>query len=381
VSSLVVWTVGNGVAPLLPVYAAQLGAGPALIGTYLAFSYLALATGTLIAGWLSDRLQSRKALIIVGGAVNVPAIWLMGRATNVWQLAALTGTVWFGGGTVLALVSILTGLFAEPSERGRLFGILSLTGALGSLLGGLATGPMADRWGYPTMFAILALFWSLSPLVALLLEDKVVVPVRDGDPSGAGEASGFGGSFHLLLLASVLIGLSYFVAVLSRSLVMDALGFGASAISGTGAVGGAVTLPLPALLGWLSDRMSRKRLLIGCCLVGAVGVLALALAASLWHFWVVMSLVSVLFCVSGVGSAMVTDLVGEGSLGRGLSLFTATTWVGAVLGFAGTGYAIQRLGLTPTVVVGASLPLVAVALLIPIREGGAGRSRLTPPSP
>jgi predicted MFS family arabinose efflux permease len=65
---------------------------------------------------------------------------------------------------------------------------------------------------------------------------------------------------------------------------------------------------------------------------------------------------------------MVTDLVPQGSLGRGMSLFTATTWAGGVVGFAGTGYAVERLGMTPTVVMGAFLPLIAIALVIPIRQ-------------
>jgi MFS family permease len=367
--SLVIWTIGNGLLPLLPVFATQIGAEPAVVGYYLSFSYLTLATGTVVAGWLSDKLQRRKALLIVGGVVSIPAIWLMGQATNVWHLAALTATVWFPGGMVLTLVSILTGLFAEETERGKVFGILSLTSALGTLIGGVTTGPIVDRWGYPTMFAALSLFWSLSPLTALLLEDKVVARVRDSDASAAREKPGLGGSFFLLLLASLAVGLAYFVAILSRSLVMNDLGFSAAAISSTGAISGAVTLPLPPLLGWLSDRVGRKRLMALCYLAGTVGLLALAVSVSLWHFWVVISLMNILSSVGSVGSAMVTDLVPQGSLGRGMSLFTAMTWVGGIIGFAGTGYAVQNLGMTSTFVMGAFLPLIAIVLLIPIRQG------------
>jgi MFS family permease len=352
----------------LPVYATQIGAGPAVAGTYLSFSYLALATGTVAAGYLSDRLQRRKALIIAGGVAGIPAIWLMGRATTVWQLAALTATVWFLGGTVLALASILTGLFARESEQGRVFGLLAMTSALGSLVGGLTTGPIADRWGFATLFVALSLFWSLSPLSGLLLKDKVIARAQPGESPAAREKPAFGGSFFLLLLASLAMGLALFAGILSRSLMMDQRGFSAAAVSSTAAIGGAATLPLPPLLGWLSDRTSRKRLMVVCCLAGSVGLLALAASASLWHFWGASALLNVLLYVSSVGSPMVTDLVPEGSLGRGMSLFTATTWAGGIVGFAGTGYAIERLGTTSTLVMGALLPLIAITLLIPIRE-------------
>ena len=81
----------------------------------------------------------------------------------------------------VTLLSVLTGLFAEEAERGKAFGILSLTSALGTLIGGATAGPIADRWGYPTMFLGLSLCWSLSPLTALALEDKVVARIRDRD--------------------------------------------------------------------------------------------------------------------------------------------------------------------------------------------------------
>ena len=65
VCSLILWTIGNGMAPLMPVHATALGATQAVTGYYLSFSYVALAAGTLVAGWLSDRFQRRKMLIIV----------------------------------------------------------------------------------------------------------------------------------------------------------------------------------------------------------------------------------------------------------------------------------------------------------------------------
>jgi MFS family permease len=373
VCSLVPLTVGNGLLPLLPVYAVQVGATPAVAGYYLSFSFLTLATGTVVAGWLSNKLQRRKALLVVASVVSIPGIWLMGLATNIWQLAALTAAVWFLAGMGITLLSILTGLFAEEGERGKAFGILSLTGALGALIGGTTTGPIADRWGYPTMFAAVSLFLALWPLTGLLLEDKVVERVRRGETSTAGERPRLGGGFFLLLLASLGAAVVNYVCALGTSLAMNELGFVSAAISSTMAVGGAVTLPLPPLIGWLSDRVGRKRLLALCYLAGTVGLLLLAVSVSLYHFWVANSLLSVLAYVGrGVGSALVTDLASQESLGRGISLFSATTWIGGIIGFAGTGYAVQHLGMAPTFIVGAFLPLIAIILLIPIRQAERG---------
>jgi MFS family permease len=79
----------------------------------------------------------------------------------------------------------------------------------------------------------------------------------------------------------------------------------AAAISSIGAIGGAFALPLPSLIGWLSDRVERKRLLALSHLIGTVDLLILAASASLWRFWVVASLMAVFVSVSGaVGSRL-----------------------------------------------------------------------------
>jgi MFS family permease len=368
--SLVPWIVGNGMLPLLPVYATQLGADPAVVGFYLSFAFLALTAGTLGAGWLSDRLQSRKVPLVASCLAAVPATWLMGRATNIWQLALLTATFCLMAGIAVTAATILAGLLAGKEERGRVFGILALASPLGSLIGGLASGFLADRWGYPAMFATLALLLLL-PLAGLLLPDK---PVRHPQPdrtAAAGARPGLGRSFYLLFAASLAAMIAYYVSLLGRSLSMDELGFSATAIAGTTALGGAITLPLPPLVGWLSDRLGRKSFLALSYLAGAAGLALLSLSASLWHFWLVIFLVSVLASVSrAVGNALVTDLVPRASLGRALSLFGTTVWIAGIVGNALSGFAVQALGQTLAFLLASLLPLASILLLVPIRPSG-----------
>jgi MFS family permease len=366
ICSLAMWTVGNGLLPLLPIYARQLGADSAVAGYYLAFSYLGLAAGALSASWVSDRFQSRKLPIIIAGLLGIPATWLMGQATGILSLSVLTAILWFCGGLTLALISILTGLSAGQGERGKIFGILSLTSGLGALFGGLSTGYIVQHWGFSTMFTGLAGFIILSPLSAFFLAEKEVKQVRE--IGGPAKAPGLGQPFFLLFAASLIASITGFIVLLVRSLLMNDLGFGALAISSTGAIGGIVTLPLPFLVGWLSDRQGRKNFLYPGYLAGFVSVCVLAFSSLLWHFWAVVILQSFSGSVTTpIGNALATDLLPPQALGKGLALFNAASWIGGVLGFAGGGYALKSFGQTPTLMIGICLALIAIVLLIQVR--------------
>lgn len=369
ICSVAIWIYGNGLLPLLPVYAKQLGAESAAIGYYMSFIYIAIAVSTVTAGWLSDKLQRRKILLILAGVLLIPSSLLLGQVPSFSYLIVLTAVLWFLGGMGLTLVSILAGMFAKRSERGKVFGTLALTGALGSLIGGLTTGAIADRYGYPTMFTVLAIEMVLVPLAALLLEDRPVTQAQPSQASAVRDRPEMGNRYFLLIIASTLVGIVNFSGLLGISLTMIGQSFDSTAIASTMVVGGAVALPVPPVVGWLSDRIGRKQLLAFSYLIGTLVLLILAWSISIWHFWLVSALRSALFYANnGLGPALVADLVPKESLGRGIALFNATAWIGGILGYGTTGYAIQNLGLVSTFVIGSLLPLMAIILLIPIRQ-------------
>jgi YNFM family putative membrane transporter len=368
VSSFVIWTIGNGLLPLLPVYARKLGADSSVTGYYLAFSYLALTFGALSAGWISERLQRRKMPFIIAGLASIPAAWLIGRVEEIWSLTILTALLWFCGGVGLALAGIITGMSAGKDERGKIFGILSLTGGLGALLGGLSAGFIVDHWGFPAMFTAMAVLLVCWPVAGSFLVEKETIEVQGEREAGQAKPP-LGNNYYLLFFASLISSVAGFIVILGRSLMMNDMQFGAMSIASTGAIGGLVGMPIPFLMGWLSDRMGRKIFLYLSYTAGMVSLVVLIYSSSLWHFWVVIALQSIFGGANGtIGSALIADLVPKESLGRGLSLFSATAWIGGVLGFGSAGLAFKNFGVFSTLIVGIGLVAIAIALLIPIHD-------------
>jgi MFS family permease len=367
ICNLVPWIIGNGLVPLLPVYATQLGADSAVAGYYLAFSYLALACGALSAGWVSDHTNRRKLPLIAAGLVSIPMAWLMGQTNSIWSLTVFTALLWYAGGMGLALCSILAGMYADPGERGKVFGILTLTVGLGALVGGLGIGWLVELRGYTVMFNCLAAFLTLWPVSALFLKEKDT-PKLWKQTSPAPKKKSLGRNFTLLFLSACLASITTFFIVLMRSIVMRDLDFSPLEISSTGAIGGVIAMPLPVLMGWLSDRKGRKPFLYAGILAAMVSLILLAFTKALWGFWIVFIFQGT--ASQGIGTianALAADLVPRESLGKALSLIGSTGWIGGVVGFGLTGYAMQNLGVAASIIIGSLLAVSAIGLLIPIQ--------------
>src|SRR5262245_29816822 len=123
--NLALSTMAVTVGALLPIVAGRLGADSALNGFYLSATAASIAVGNLMAGWLSDRLQRRKHLLILAGMIEMVSLWLIGRAPDMTQLFVFTMATGLLFGVQVTTVGILAGLFAGESERGRVFGLIA----------------------------------------------------------------------------------------------------------------------------------------------------------------------------------------------------------------------------------------------------------------
>jgi MFS family permease len=374
--SLVNWSTGNGLLPLLPKYAKTFGATDAIIGIYLGTSYLSIALGTVVAGWLADRVGHRKLLMILVGLGIPPLLLGLSQAGEFWEAAVLTAAIWWLAGMSLALASIVAGLGAEAGERGRALGFLAVAAPTGSVIGGLGIGVLADALGFRTMWIALAALYLLGPAAGLLLRDVPAFPKTTAGPQ-APWSRGWGAAYILLLGVGLLAAFGSFIGALGRSLAMES--FSNADITSTVAVAGIATLPFPFFVGSLSDRLGRLRFLALCYAAGVTGLAVYSASTVLWQFWLASALVAFVSYVStGVGSALVVDLVPRGSVGRGLALFSGMGWTGGILGFLIGGSLFPAVGFAAAFLFGATLLLVAALLLVPIRAAmrSATRARI-----
>lgn len=378
--NLVIWTLGNGLLALLPIYVESLGADDFVAGLYLAITYVALTAGTFTAGRLHDRGRAGRRVLIASGAVCAPIISAVAFVGDLWVFVAMTAAVWYFGGIGLALTYIFAGRQAGPGERGRVMGTLALAAPLGSVIGGLLVGGMQAAWGYPGMWLAGGLVWFLCPAAGAFVRDESASPPvggRAGRPRVPWRDRGF----LLLLGASVLGSTAYFIASLGRSLAMK--DFPGLDVTSTVTVAGLVSLPFPFLIGSLSDRRGRAGFLLLCYLSGVAGLLVYSRALTLPVFWAAAALMGIeAYASTAVGAALVTDVVPRDALGGGMAAYNATGWIGAIVGFLGGGLMSNTIGGPLAFLVGMGVMAGAVIMMVPLwaarRTRGGARARDAP---
>lgn len=379
------WWVGSGVVPLLPIYAARLDASPAVVGNYLSLLFLALATGTIMGGWLAPKVRRFRQLLMALGASSGVAILLMGQTTMIWQLILLSVASWFASGMSVSLVMTLVGEYAEKDKRGHAFSLLAMAAALGGLLGG-ASGFIVDHWGFTRLFTLGGSLWFAQLFIAAFLTNppqmtRPEAAAQIGRAQNGAEGSLFVIPFLLLLVGALLVSIAGFVGFLGRTLGMEASGFSNATITLIAALGAGLGLIFNPLLGRLSDRGRRRLLLLILYMIGAPALVITAHAHTVTDYVMVAVLLALVAAERGISAALVSDLVPGRVLSRSLSLLEGMKWLGGVVGLAGSGYAIEQLGLAQALLWSTFLPVLAALLLLFLHVGKAHTGQIPTPQP
>jgi len=343
--NFIVYFIGTGLMPILPLYASRFGISSSGSGLYIAFIFGAITLGTVLTGRIAYR-YSIRGIFLVAGILGIPALALLGRSTDFWQVVLLTAAVWFLAGVGTALVNVQAGLHTTRDKRGQSFSLMFLALPAASLVAGVTIGRLVEWGSYRLMFDVLAIIWAAWPFLTILLPNErpeqelsEITEKKDvGRPA-------FSALFYLLVVATILSATTFYLTRLGTSFSLAFLGFSPSAVASTSAVGGLVALLAIYLIATLANRLGRRQILILGYAFAVAATVTMSVAGELWHFWLATAMLYMARSINGaVTPALATDLLTRENLGRGLPYLSAGNWLAGIFGSAIAGIGIDNLG-------------------------------------
>ena len=347
--------------PLLPVFLASvLGASASFIGVIEGAAGSVSALLQLASGWWSDRVKSRKGLVL-GGYVLASVIRPFTAATHTAsQVLAIRVTDRIGKGIRSTPRDALIAESVDASIRGRAFGFHAAADNAGAVVGPLIAFAVLYYWHTPlrTVFWLTAIPGAIAVLILwIFVRDVPHAVAITGRPQLFG--TDLSGRFwaYLAVVFTFTLGNSTDAFLLLRArqlgvpialapVLWALLSFIKSA---TGTYGGS-----------LSDRIGRKPLIVGGWLLYAAVYLAFGVAHAAWQAWVLFAVYGVFYGMTeGTEKAMVVDIVPAQRKGTALGWYNLAVGVGALPASLIFGAIWDRVGAPAAFMFGAAVAFVA----------------------
>ncbi|MBW3634224.1 MAG: MFS transporter [Chloroflexi bacterium] len=377
------WLVMTGIrsayAVLFPIITAEPGWNAHNLAAAFSVGVLLYAPGTLVAGFLIDRIGTRLPMLAGSGLIAL-SLGLIATATPAtswqmwvgWATAAGPGAALIGYTPIIKLLSV-----GSVENLGRTMGIAMMGQGASPLLIGPAVQALSDLRDWHVAVGVFAVI-VLAVLLPLILTTTPVPPSRAASNAArfslapANEAA-HPHAFWLFLFAFLCLGYlllipTYLVAYLIET------GVAAYAAAVLAGVFGALNSIGGATGGGLADRWGfRRAAALGAMLMTAGSIALLEVTAN--PVWMLACYV----IVAGIGRGIVgvavtvahTRTFSGHQFGRITGLLDVGFSVGASLGVWFTLVARDRLGNYTPSLVSTAVVCVAIALLVAV---GASRS-------
>jgi MFS family permease len=372
---------------VLPAFLASLGAGPAQLGLIEGVAESVASFAKLFSGYLTDRIERRKPVVVAGYAVANAVKPLLAVVTAWPQILAIRFADRLAKGVRGAPRDVMVAESVPKNRLGSAYGLIQSMDSAGAIAGPSAALVLLARFGIRSVFWAAAVPGALCVVVALLgiretkrqpkkiaadlTTTKASADISDDRENRSREKIALPASFYLVLVAVTLFSLGnssdMFLVLRAQS------------------VGIAVALaPLLGLVfnitytlaswpaGWFSDHVSRR-------LVGSVGYVIFAVvyfvfgrAPSTLAIWIAMAVYGFYYALTQpVLKALVVETVGENVRGRALGIYFFVTSVATLAASLITGELWKHYGAAIPFYFSAGTALVAAGLL-----QGAQRERL-----
>lgn len=363
--------------PLLPVFLSTvLGASASAIGLIEGAAESISSLLKLFAGYFSDRLGKRKALVVFGYSLANFARPLLAFANNWYQVLGIRLTDRVGKGIRTAPRDAMIADAVAVEQRGLAFGFhraMDHSGAvIGPLIGyGLVLWFAANR-NAPTAHDFNRIFlWASVPALAAVLVAIFFLKESGRVRTPGSEAyrptlswRGFDGNFKRFLIVVALFTLSNssdaFLLLRART-----AGVSVSAIPLLWAAHHASKVLSSLWGGDLSDRMGRRRLIVSGWILYAAVYAGFAFVKQGPSVWVLFLIYGIYFGLAeGAEKALVADLVRPEQRGTAYGLYNLAFSITVLPASILMGAVWDWKGPTPAFLVSAMLGATAAVLLL-----------------
>jgi MFS family permease len=364
---------------VLPAFLVSLGAGPAQLGLIEGVAESVASFAKLFSGYLTDRIDRRKPIVVAGYAVANAVKPLIAVATSWLQILLIRFSDRLAKGVRGAPRDVMVAESVPKNRLGSAYGLIQSMDSAGAIAGPLIALLLLRHSGIRSVFWAAAIPGALCVLVALGIretrrkethtDDRALTKALPKDQNSKKRIE-FPASFYLVLVAVTLFSLGnssdMFLVLRAQN-----IGIRISLAPLLGLVFN-ITYTLgswPA--GWFSDHVSRRLLASAGYIIFAAVYFVFGRAPSSLAIWIAMAVYGLYYALTQpVLKALVVDSVAGEVRGRALGIYFFMTSVATLAASLITGELWKYYGAEIPFYVSAGMALVAAGLLLAASGGG-----------
>jgi MFS family permease len=357
---------------VLPAFLVSLGAGPAQLGLIEGVAESVASFAKLFSGYLTDRIDRRKPIVVAGYAVANAVKPLLALVTSWWHVLLIRFTDRLAKGVRGAPRDVMVAETVPKERLGSAYGLIQSMDSAGAIAGPLIALLLLGRYGIRSVFWAAAVPGALCVLVALfgIVETKrpkfpsSVPETSQKQTVSSPETSSLPGAFYFVLVATTLFSLGNSSDMF---LVMRAQNVGIRvALAPLLGLVFNITYTLgswPA--GWFSDHFSQRWIAAAGYLIFAAVYFVFGQAPSTLAIWISMAVYGVYYALTQpVLKSLVVQSVDSNIRGKALGIYAFVTSAAALAASLITGELWKHFGAGVPFYFSAVLALLSAALLV-----------------
>ncbi len=358
---------------VLPAFLISLGAGPAQLGLIEGIAESVASFAKLFSGYLADRIDRRKPLVVAGYFVANAVKPLLALATAWWHILLIRFSDRLAKGVRGAPRDVMVAESVPKERLGSAYGLIQSMDSAGAIAGPLAALVLLAHYGIRGVFWAAAIPGALCVMVALfgIRETRRGAPAASASkPSqtsaAISESSGIAlpAAFYFVLIAVTLFSLGNSSDMF---LVMRAQNVG-------------IPVKLAPLLGlvfnltytlgswpagWASDRLPRRWIAAAGYFIFAATYYVFGRAPSTFAIWITMAVYGLYYALTQpVLKALVVETVRQEVRGRALGVYFFVSSVATLAASLITGELWKHYGAPIPFYFSAALAGISALLLL-----------------